>query len=146
MQIETKFLRLFREVTIGDHIDGWRVLDWRFGQAPGLFRGYGGKAKAIRPDAIGPARFPGARLIEANRHHPRGILSAAALFIGPKECKTGTWRNNPRKCPAGSSARRRDRIGMFRSLARLGLPTSTPGGETRRRYRSEDRERTIGAG
>jgi hypothetical protein len=25
MQVETKFLRLFREVTIGDRIDGWRV-------------------------------------------------------------------------------------------------------------------------
>jgi hypothetical protein len=25
MQIETKFLRLFREATIGDRIDGWRV-------------------------------------------------------------------------------------------------------------------------
>ena len=41
-------------------------------------------------------------------------------------------------------ARRRGR-GMFRSLGRPGLPTSTPGGETRRRYRSEDRERTFGA-
>jgi hypothetical protein len=49
MQIETKFLRLFREVTIGDHIDGWRVLDWRFGQAPGLFRGYGGEPKPSGP-------------------------------------------------------------------------------------------------
>jgi hypothetical protein len=25
MQVQTKFLRLFREVAIGDHIDGWRV-------------------------------------------------------------------------------------------------------------------------
>jgi hypothetical protein len=47
---------------------------------PGAFCGYDGKAKAIPPDAIGQARFPGARLIEANRHHPRGILSGAALF------------------------------------------------------------------
>jgi hypothetical protein len=52
---------------------------------PGAVRGYGEKAKAISPDAIGPARFPGARLIEANRHHPRGILSGAALFIDPTE-------------------------------------------------------------
>ena len=63
-----------------------RLLDWRLGQVPGAVRGYGGKAKANPPDAIGPARFPGARLIEANRYHPRGILSGAALFIGPTEC------------------------------------------------------------
>jgi hypothetical protein len=25
MQVETKVLRLFQEVAIGDHIDGWRV-------------------------------------------------------------------------------------------------------------------------
>jgi hypothetical protein len=25
MQVQTKFLRLFKEVAIGDHIDGWRV-------------------------------------------------------------------------------------------------------------------------
>ena len=25
MQVEIKFLRLFQEVAIGDHIDGWRV-------------------------------------------------------------------------------------------------------------------------
>jgi hypothetical protein len=25
MQVETKFLRLFRELAIGDRIDGWRV-------------------------------------------------------------------------------------------------------------------------
>jgi hypothetical protein len=25
MQVQTKFLRLFRQVAIGDHIDGWRV-------------------------------------------------------------------------------------------------------------------------
>ena len=56
------------------------LLDWRLGQVPGAVRGDGGKAKAIRPDAIGSARFPGARLIEANRRHPRGILSGAALF------------------------------------------------------------------
>jgi hypothetical protein len=45
---------------------------------PGAVRGDGGKAKAIPPDAIGPARFPSARLIEANRHHARGVLSGAA--------------------------------------------------------------------
>jgi hypothetical protein len=53
---------------------------------PGAVRGYRGKAKANPPDAIGPARFPGARLIEANRHHSRGILSGAALFVVPTEC------------------------------------------------------------
>jgi hypothetical protein len=58
-----------------------RLLGLAVGQMPGAVRGHGGKAKAIRPDAIGPARFPGARLIEANRHHPRGILSGAALSI-----------------------------------------------------------------
>ena len=55
---------------------------------PSAVRGYGGKAKAIPPDAIGPAPFRGARLIEANRHHTRGTLSGAALFIDPTECKT----------------------------------------------------------
>ena len=25
MQVQTKFLRLFKEVAIGDYIDGWRV-------------------------------------------------------------------------------------------------------------------------
>jgi predicted fused transcriptional regulator/phosphomethylpyrimidine kinase len=50
---------------------------------PGAVRGYGGKAKAISPDAIGPSRFLGARLIEANRHQPRAFLSGAALFIDP---------------------------------------------------------------
>ncbi len=35
--------------------------------------------------------------------------------------------------------------GMFRSPGRPGLPSSTPGGETRRRCLSENRERTIGA-
>jgi hypothetical protein len=43
------------------------------------------KSQSHPADAIGPARFPGARLIEANRHHPRGILSGAALFIDPTE-------------------------------------------------------------
>jgi hypothetical protein len=26
MQVETKFLRLFREIATGDRIDGWRVV------------------------------------------------------------------------------------------------------------------------
>ncbi len=25
MQVQTKFMRLFRQVAIGDHIDGWHV-------------------------------------------------------------------------------------------------------------------------
>ena len=41
MQVETMFLRLFREVAIGDRIDDWRLLDWRVGQMPGCFRGDG---------------------------------------------------------------------------------------------------------
>jgi hypothetical protein len=56
------------------------ALGWRVGSVPGAVRGYGGKAKAISPDAIGPARFPGARLIEANRHHPRGISVGRSPF------------------------------------------------------------------
>ena len=84
-----KVLRPFREVAIGDHIDGWRVC-WisRLGQVPGADRGYGGKAKAIPPDANGPARFPGARMIETNRHHLEAFLSGAALFIDLTECKS----------------------------------------------------------
>jgi hypothetical protein len=31
-------------------------------------RGHSGKAKAVPPDAISPARFSGAKLIEATRH------------------------------------------------------------------------------
>jgi hypothetical protein len=31
MEVETKFLRVFRPVAIGDRIDGWGVLDWRSG-------------------------------------------------------------------------------------------------------------------
>jgi hypothetical protein len=65
----------FPRLAIGDHVDGWRV-----GSVPGAVRGYGGKAKAISPDAIGPARFPGARMIEANRHHPRGISVGRSPF------------------------------------------------------------------
>jgi hypothetical protein len=52
---------------------------------PGAVRGYGGKFESHPADAIGPARFPGARLIEADRHHPRGILSGAAFFVDPTE-------------------------------------------------------------
>jgi hypothetical protein len=60
------------------------------GTSVSAVRGDGGEANAISPDAIGPARFPSARLIEANRHHPRGILSGAALFIEPTECKSSS--------------------------------------------------------
>ena len=38
------------------------------------------RPKPSRPMAIGPARFPGARLIEADRHHPRGIRAQPFLL------------------------------------------------------------------
>ena len=28
MEVETRLLRLFQPAQIGDHIDGWRVLNW----------------------------------------------------------------------------------------------------------------------
>jgi hypothetical protein len=40
MQVETKFLRLFREVAIGDHIDGASA-GLGIGQMPGAVRGDG---------------------------------------------------------------------------------------------------------
>ena len=43
------------------------------GQVPGAGRGYGGKGKAIPPDAIGPARFPGVRLILLTRQKAAAV-------------------------------------------------------------------------
>jgi hypothetical protein len=35
MEMETKFLRLFKRANLGDGIDGWRVCwGWRMGQVP----------------------------------------------------------------------------------------------------------------
>jgi hypothetical protein len=36
MEVETKFLRLFKPVALGDPVDGWRVLAGRVGQIKGL--------------------------------------------------------------------------------------------------------------
>jgi hypothetical protein len=52
MQVQTKFLRLFREVTIGDHFDSWRVCwigGWDKCRVPFV-------VMVERPKASGPMR------------------------------------------------------------------------------------------
>jgi hypothetical protein len=50
---------------------------WRVGQAPGAVRGYGGKVKAIPPDAIGTACFPGGCKIDRSEAPRYLVLSVA---------------------------------------------------------------------
>ena len=55
------------------------------GTNAGCCSGLWWKGQSHLADAIGPARFLGATLIEANRHHPGGILSSAALFFWTRQ-------------------------------------------------------------
>ena len=58
MEVETKFLRLFKPVAIGDRIDGWRVC-WVGGweKCRVLFVVMVGKATALAYDGIRSTNF-----------------------------------------------------------------------------------------
>jgi hypothetical protein len=79
MQIETNFSGSSEKSRLAIGLMAG-LLDWRLGQVPSAVRGYGGKAKAISPDAIGPARFLGARLIEAKPPPASGVAHGAGLL------------------------------------------------------------------
>jgi hypothetical protein len=52
MEVETKFLRLFKPAALGDRIDGWRVWRIKGDKMPSPFRSDGGEATAgLRIDA-----------------------------------------------------------------------------------------------
>jgi hypothetical protein len=87
MQVQTKFLRLFREVAIGDRVGGWRVC-WVGGwdKCRVLFVVMVERPKPSRPIRSARRASQAQNLIETK--HARGILSGAAPFIDATECKT----------------------------------------------------------
>jgi len=51
MEVEIKFLRLFKPAALGDRIDGWRVCWWPVGTSPHSLRGEGREAMMHTPKA-----------------------------------------------------------------------------------------------
>jgi hypothetical protein len=89
MQVQTKFLWLFREAAINDHIDGCRPC-WIGGwdKCRVLFVVMVERPKPSPPDAMGPA-LPKRKIDRGEPPSPSSHSVGAALFIDPTECKTG---------------------------------------------------------
>jgi hypothetical protein len=83
MRVQTKSLRLFREVAIGYHIDGWRVCWIGGGTNAGCCSRlwWNGQSHPARCDW--PGVLPRRKIDRAEPPPPARYLSGAALFIDP---------------------------------------------------------------